>query len=158
MRARKVSFVPKGYHTVTPYLACAGAAAAIDFYKKAFGLTEATRLPGPDGKVMHAALGFPDGEAGIYLADEFPMSGDCKSPRSLGGTSTTLHFVVPDVDGSFRRAVDAGAKSLMPPTDMFWGDRYCKLADPFGHHWSIATHQREVSLEEAKKAMQAMKA
>ena len=143
---------------IVPYLVLDRAAEAIDYYKKAFGLTETVRMLMPNGKVMHAALDFPGGEAGIYLADEFPMSGDCKSPKSLGGTSTTLHFVVPDVDASFKRAVDAGAKPIMPPTDMFWGDRYCKLADPFGHHWSIATHEETLTPEEmTRRGQEAMK-
>ena len=132
---------------IVPYL-------VLDRAAEAIVLQEGVRADGndsharPNGKVMHAALDFPGGDAGIYLADEFPMSGDCKSPKSLGGTSSTLHFVVPDVDASFERAVDAGAKPLMPPTDMFWGDRYCKLADPFGHHWSIATHKDELTPEQ----------
>jgi PhnB protein len=136
-----------------PYLVVDRAAEAIEFYKRAFGFLETLRMPGPDGKVMHAALDLPGGgeHGGIYLADEFPMSGACKSPKSLGGTTVTLHFVSVDVDAAFDRAVKAGATPLMPPTDMFWGDRYCKIADPFGHHWSIATHKEELSEEEMKR-------
>jgi uncharacterized glyoxalase superfamily protein PhnB len=133
--------IPEDMHRVTPHLICAGAAKAIEFYKKAFGAVEEARLPGPDGRLM--------------LVDEMPEWG-ALSPKALKGSPVTLHLYVEDVDASVKRAVDAGAKLTMPVADMFWGDRYGKVEDPFGHHWSVATRQREVSLEEAQKAMREM--
>jgi uncharacterized glyoxalase superfamily protein PhnB len=149
----KVKPVPEGMHRVTPHLICAGAAKAIEFYKKAFGAVEEARLPGPDGRLMHAVIRI-HGDA-VMLVDEMPEWG-ALSPKSLKGSPVTLHLYVDDVDAFVKRAVDAGAKLTMPVADMFWGDRYGKIEDPFGHHWSVATHQREVSLEEAGEAMRKM--
>jgi uncharacterized glyoxalase superfamily protein PhnB len=140
-------------HSVTPHLVCAGAADAIEFYKKAFGATESARLPGPDGKVMHAAIRI--GDSTVMLADESPEWGSL-GPKSLKGSPVTIHLYVDDVDAVVARAVSAGAKVTMPVADQFWGDRYGKLEDPFGHHWSVATHVRDVSMEEAQKAMREM--
>jgi len=151
----KVKPVPEDMHRITPHLICAGAANAIEFYKKAFGAVEEARLPGPNGRLMHAVIRI-FGDA-VMLVDEMPEWG-ALSPKSLKGSPVTLHLYVEDVDAAVKRAVGAGAKLTMPVADMFWGDRYGKIEDPFGHHWSIATHQREVSLEEATKAMEAMKA
>jgi uncharacterized glyoxalase superfamily protein PhnB len=151
----KVKPVPEDMHRITPHLICAGAANAIEFYKKAFGAVEEARLPGPNGRLMHAVIRI-FGDA-VMLVDEMPEWG-ALSPKSLKGSPVTLHLYVEDVDAAVKRAVGAGAKVTMPVADMFWGDRYGKIEDPFGHHWSIATHQREVSLEEATKAMEAMKA
>ena len=151
----KVKPIPEDMHRVTPHLVCAGAANAIEFYKKAFGAVEEVRLPGPNGRLMHAVIRI-FGDA-VMLVDEMPEWG-ALSPKSLKGSPVTLHLYVEDVDAAVKRAVGAGAKVTMPVEDMFWGDRYGKIEDPFGHHWSIATHKREVSLEEAKKAMEAMKA
>lgn len=147
----QVKSVPEGMHTVTPHLVCAGAAAAIEFYKKAFNATEVGRLPGPQGKLMHAMLRI--GDSSVMLVDEFP---DCGSlgPKSLKGSPVTIHLYVEDVDAFFRHAVAVGAKATMPLEDMFWGDRYGRLEDPFGHHWSVATHTRDVSPEEMHQAMQ----
>jgi len=145
--------IPQGMHSVTPHLICAGAAKAIDFYVKAFGATESARLPGPDGRLMHAAVRI--GDSTVMLVDEMPEWG-ALSPRSLKGSPVTLHIYVEDVDAFVERAVKAGAKVTMPVEDAFWGDRYGKLEDPFGHHWSVATPVREVSMEEAQKAMQEM--
>jgi uncharacterized glyoxalase superfamily protein PhnB len=149
----KVKPVPEDMHRVTPHLICAGAAKAIEFYKKAFGAVEEARLPGPDGRLMHAVIRI-HGDA-VMLVDEMPEWG-ALSPKALKGSPVTLHLYVEDVDASVKRAVDAGAKLTMPVADMFWGDRYGKVEDPFGHHWSVATRQREVSLEEAQKAMREM--
>jgi PhnB protein len=121
---------------VIAHLVCAGAADAIDFYRTAFGAEEQTRLPGPDGKLVHAAV-FING-AMVMLMDEFPEMGGL-SPTSLGGSPVTLHLTVPDVDAAFERAVAAGATVVMPVEDQFWGDRYGCVRDPFGHLWSLAT-------------------
>jgi len=151
----KVKPIPEDMHRITPHLICAGAANAIEFYKKAFGAVEEARLPGPNGAIMHAVIRI-FGDA-VMLVDEMPEWG-ALSPKSLKGSPVTLHLYVEDVDAAVKRAVGAGAKVTMPVADMFWGDRYGKIEDPFGHHWSLATHQREVSLEEATRAMEAMKA
>lgn len=148
----KVKPVPEDMHRVTPHLICAGAAKAIEFYKKAFGAVEEARLPGQDGRLMHAVIRI-HGDA-VMLVDEMPEWG-ALSPKALKGSPVTLHLYVEDVDAFVKRALDAGAKLTMPVQDMFWGDRYGKLEDPFGHHWSVATHVRDVSLEEAQKAMHA---
>ena len=149
----QVKSIPEGMHTVTPHLVCAGAADAIEFYKKAFGAVEMGRLPGPQGKLMHAMIRI--GDSSIMLVDEFP---DWKSfgPKALKGSPVTIHLYVDDVDAVVERAVGAGAKVTMPIADMFWGDRYGTLEDPFGHKWSVATHKRDVSPEEMQQAMQKM--
>ncbi|MGH8751774.1 MAG: VOC family protein [Burkholderiales bacterium] len=149
----QVKPVPDGMHTVTPHLVCAGAAAAIDFYKKAFNAVETGRLPGPQGKLMHAMIRICD--SAVMLVDEMPEWG-ALGPKALKGSPVTIHLYVEDVDAFVVRAVAAGAKITMPVADMFWGDRYCKLEDPFGHHWSVATHIRDVSREEMQQAMQKM--
>ena len=145
--------VPDDMHTVTPHLICAGAADAIEFYKRAFNAVEEARLPGPDGKIMHAQVRI-EGSA-VMLVDEMPEWG-ALSPRSLKGSPVTIHIFVPDVDAFVNRAVAAGAKVTMPVADMFWGDRYGKIEDPFGHSWSVGTHVRDVSMEEARQAMKQM--
>jgi uncharacterized glyoxalase superfamily protein PhnB len=140
-------------HSVTPHLVCAGAAKAIDFYQKAFGATETGRMPGPDGRLMHAAIRI--GDSTVMLADEMPEWGSL-GPTSLKGSPVTIHLYVDDVDKFVERAVKAGAKVTMPVADQFWGDRYGKLEDPFGHHWSVATHVRDLTPDEMKKAMSAL--
>jgi PhnB protein len=145
--------IPKGMHTVTPHLICAGADAAIEFYKKAFGAVELSRIPGSDGKLMHAAIQIDDSV--IMLNDEMPQWG-AFGPKSLKGSPVTIHLYVEDADGVFAQAVAAGAKVTMPLDDMFWGDRYGKVEDPFGHQWSIGTHVRDVTPEEMQKAMEQM--
>ena len=149
----KTKAIPQDMHVVTPHLVCAGAAKAIEFYKKAFGATEEVRLPGPNGKLMHACIRI--GGAAVMLVDEMP---ECNAlgPKALKGSPVTIHLYVDDVDKVFARAVKAGASAAMPVTDMFWGDRYGIVEDPFGHNWSIATHMRDVSPEEMQKAMQEM--
>jgi uncharacterized glyoxalase superfamily protein PhnB len=140
--------------TITPHLVCEGAADAIEFYKKAFDAVEIMRLPGEGGRVMHAELKI--GDSTIMLADDFPDYDGGKGPKALNGSPVTLHLYSPDVDAAFRQAVDAGATVRMEVADMFWGDRYGQVTDPFGHHWSIATHLRDVSPEEMEAAMKQM--
>ncbi|AXK38156.1 VOC family protein [Crenobacter cavernae] len=137
--------VPDGYHTVTPYLAILNAAAAIDFYKQAFGAVEAMRVDAPGGKVGHAELRI--GDSAVMLADECPDMG-FRSPQTLGGPGMTLMLYVDDVDAWFARALDAGAKTLRPLQDQFYGDRSGTLEDPFGHVWTLATHIEDLSFEE----------
>jgi PhnB protein len=145
--------IPDGMHTVTPHLVCAGAAAAIEFYKKAFNAVEEARLPGPKGTIMHAMIRIEGSP--VMLVDEMPEWG-ALSPKSLKGSPVTIHLYVKDTDAFVSRAVAAGATVTMPVCDAFWGDRYGKIEDPFGHHWSVGTHMRDVSMEEAQKAMQQM--
>jgi uncharacterized glyoxalase superfamily protein PhnB len=136
--------------TVTPHLVCAGAAKAIDFYKKAFGAEEAMRLEGPDGSLWHACVVI-DGSP-VMLVDEMPDMGSL-GPKALKGSPVTIHLNVPDVDAFVARAVKAGAKLKMPVADMFWGDRYGIIEDPFGHKWSVATHIRDMTVAEIKASM-----
>lgn len=143
-----VQAVPTGYHTVTPYLIVKDAAPAIEFYKQAFGAKELMRMPGPDGRISHAELQI--GDSRLMLASEFPQMG-ARSAESIGGTPVTLFLYVEDVDALAAQATAAGATVLMPVQDMFWGDRYGKLADPFGHRWDIATHKENVAPEELPK-------
>ena len=151
MSQPQVKPVPDGMHTVTPHLICAGASDAIEFYKKAFNAVELGRVPGPQGKLLHALIRI--GDSAVMLVDEFP---DWHSfgPKSLKGSPVTIHLYVQDVDAFFKQAVEAGAKIAMPLEDTFWGDRYGKLEDPFGHHWSVATHVRDVRPEELQAAAQ----
>lgn len=138
---------------VLPHLVVDDAAAAIDFYVKAFNGVELGRVPGPDGKLIHAAVQI-NGST-IMLNDDFPEhnGGKSSTPKALGGTPVTIHLVVTDVDAQFQRAVDAGATVVMPVEDQFWGDRYGMLRDPFGHQWSLGQPVREVSPDEIAKAM-----
>jgi uncharacterized glyoxalase superfamily protein PhnB len=145
-----VNPIPHGLHTITPHLVCKGAAAAIEFYKEAFGASEVDRLAGPDGKLMHAMLRI--GDSAVMLVDEFPEM-HALGPQSLGGTAVTLHLSVPDADASFDRAVRAGAAARMPVTEMFWGARYGLVADPFGHMWSIATQVRNLTMDQIRQNM-----
>jgi PhnB protein len=136
--------------TLIPYLTVSDAAAAIEFYKKALGAEELSRMPGPDGtRIIHAALQIGDGA--LFLADDFsdtPIPDATKTPKALGGTSVTIHVNSPDVDKTFAAAVAAGATVTMPVADMFWGDRYGRFRDPFGHLWSVSTNIRKMSPEE----------
>ena len=150
MNTAKVNAIPEGMHTVTPHLVCEGATEAIDFYKKAFGAEELSRLPGEDGRIMHAELRI--GDSVVMLADAFP-EWNSPGPLALKGTTVSIHLYVPGVDAAFQRAVDAGAEVVMTVDDMFWGDRFGMLKDPFGHRWSIATRQRDVSADELQEAM-----
>jgi uncharacterized glyoxalase superfamily protein PhnB len=151
----KTKPVPEGMRSVTPHLICAGAADAIEFYKKAFGAVELARLPGPQGKLMHAMIRI--GDSAVMLVDEMPQWG-ALGPKSLKGSPVTIHLYVENVDATVEHAVKAGAKVTMAVADMFWGDRYGKLEDPFGHHWSVGTHVRDVSREEMLQAMKSMPA
>jgi PhnB protein len=153
MSRPQVKPVPDGMHTVTPHLTCAGAADAIEFYKKAFNATEMGRLSGPQGKLIHASIRI--GDSAVMLVDEFPDWGNL-GPKSLNGSPVTIHLYVEDVDAAFERAIGAGAKITMPLEDTFWGDRYGVLEDPFGHHWSLATHIRDMTREEIQQAAQNM--
>jgi len=142
--------IPDGYHTLTPYLTVRDAARAIEFYKQAFGAQERGVMKGPDGKVMHAELKI--GDSMIMLGDEFPEFGSL-SPQAIGGSAMGLHIYLDNVDAAFDRAVKAGAQVEQPVADQFWGDRYGKLKDPFGHKWSIGTHVKDLSTDEMKHAM-----
>ena len=153
MSTTSVKPIPDGMHSLTPHLVCADAAAAIEFYKTAFGAVELTRLPGPSGKLMHGAVRI--GDSVLMLVDEMPEWG-ALGPKSLKGSPVTIHLYVTDVDAAVAQAVAAGAKVTMPVADMFWGDRYGVLEDPFGHHWSVATHTRDTTLAEMHAAMAKM--
>jgi PhnB protein len=149
----RIKPIPSGFHTLTPHLVVKGASKAIEFYKKAFGAEEITRAPGPDGKsLMHADLKI--GDSHVFLVDEFPEM-DCRGPQTVGGTPVTIHMYVEDVDAAFSKALAAGAQVKMPLSDMFWGDRYGVLVDPFGHSWSLATHKEDLTPEEIGKRAQA---
>jgi len=144
----------RGLRTVTPHLVVRGGAKAIEFYKTAFGAEEICRMAGPDGQsLMHAEIKI--GDSLVFLCDEFPEWGS-KSPQLLGGSPVTIHLDVINADAAFEKATKAGATIAMPLQDMFWGDRYGKVIDPFGHQWSIAHHIEDVSPEEMKKRMAAM--
>lgn len=144
--------IPDGYRSVTPHIVIRDAAKAIEFYKKAFNAEENYRMPGPGGKLMHAEIRI--GDSIVMLADEMPDMGS-KSPQALGGTPGGLMIYTKDVDAMFQQAVKAGATVEMPVSNMFWGDRYGKLRDPFGHSWAIATHVEDVPPEEMPKRMMA---
>ena len=152
----KISYIPKGYNTVTPYLVIKGAAKAIDYYKKVFGATEVMRMPAPDGRIGHAELTI--GDSRIMLADENPSMGN-RSAESIGASPVSLLVYLPDCDKVVAKAVAGGAKILKPVEDQFYGDRSGFIQDPFGHFWSVATHKEDLSQKEmeerAKKAMQA---
>ena len=143
---------PTAMHQLSPHLVCAGAAEAIDFYVEAFGATEMMRMPGPDGRLMHASLTING--SSVLLVDEMLEHG-VKSPKTLGGTPVTIHLVVPDADAFVERAVAAGATVTMPLEDAFWGDRYGVIEDPFGHSWSVSTPIKEMSRDEIRTAAEA---
>jgi uncharacterized glyoxalase superfamily protein PhnB len=150
MSESAVKPIPDWMHTLTPHLVCAGAADAIEFYKKAFNATELVRLPGPQGKLMHASVKI--GDSVLMLVDEAPEWG-VLGPKALKGSPVIVHMYVTDVDAVVAQAVAAGAKLIMPVADMFWGDRYGQVEDPFGHRWSVATHTRDMSHAEMQEAM-----
>jgi PhnB protein len=141
--------LPAGMHQLSPHLVCAGAADAIDFYKAAFDAVELMRLPGPDGKLVHGSIVING--SSVMLMDENPQWG-AHSPTSLGGTPVTIHLIVDDADAWVERAAAAGATVTMPVADMFWGDRYGVIEDPFGHSWALATPQRVMSMDELAEA------
>jgi PhnB protein len=145
--------IPEGFHTITPYLVVKGASQAIEFYKKAFGAQEILRLPMPDGKsLMHASVKI--GDSVLFLADECPERGGL-GPQGLGGTPVTIHLYVEDVDALFDQAVTAGAKVCMPPENTFWGARYGRLTDPFGHSWSLASQKEDLTPDQIGERFQA---
>lgn len=144
--------IPDRYHTLTPHLTCKGAAKAIEFYAKAFGAEDLGRMEGPGGLIMHAEIKI--GDSIVMLSDE--MEGGGQSPATLGGNHGALMIYTEDVDKAFQRAIDAGATVDMPVADMFWGDRYGRIADPFGHKWALATHIEDVSTAEMEKRMAQM--
>ena len=137
--------IPEGYHTLTPYLAVEGAAKAIDFYKEAFGAEERLRMDGPDGKIGHAELQI--GDSKLMLSDPFPQS-SVRPPAEAGAPTGSVFMYVEDADATFEQATRAGASVTMPLEDMFWGDRFGSLTDPFGHIWSIATHKEDLTEEQ----------
>ncbi|GLU33284.1 VOC family protein [Trinickia caryophylli] len=150
MTTSTVKPIPEGMHTLTPQIICAGASDAIAFYKEAFGATELMRLPAPDGRIMHAQVKI--GDSVVMLTDEMPEHG-MMGPKALKNTPVSLYLYVENADRAFERAVAAGAKVIMPLADMFWGDRWGHLEDPFGHRWHIASHIRDVPPEEMQRAV-----
>lgn len=140
--------VPEGCENIIPHLVIDGAAEAIEFYKRAFGAREVSRQEGPGGKILHADLKVGGGH--VFLNDQFGEAS--RNPKALGGSPVTLHLYVEDVDAVFARAVEAGAEVTMPVMDAFWGDRYGRLRDPYGHEWSLATHVRDLTPEEITRA------
>jgi PhnB protein len=158
MAQPRTNSIPEGHHTLTPYLSIKGAAAALSFYKKAFGAEEIYRLDMPDGRIGHAEIRI--GDSRIMLADEMPEMPDIvvRSPVSLGGTTFGLHvYITDDVDAAFARALDAGGKVQRPVKDQFYGDRSGTLVDPFGHIWTLATHIEDVGPEELRRRMAEMR-
>ena len=149
----KVHYIPAGYHTATPYLIVQDAARAIEFYKKAFGASEVLRMPTPEGKVADAEIQI--GDSRVMMADESPQCG-ARSPSSYGGTPVSMCLYVKDCDAVLAKAMELGAKSLRAVQDQFYGDRSGTIVDPFGHQWTIATHQEDVSDEEMRKRAAAM--
>ncbi len=137
--------VPEGYHTLTPYLAVDDAAAAIEYYQRAFGAKESVRMEGPDGKIGHAELEI--GDSRVMLADAYPQS-STRPPKEIGSTTGAVFMYAEDVDAVAQQAIDAGGTMLSQPEDMFWGDRFGSITDPFGHVWHIATHVEDVPPEE----------
>jgi PhnB protein len=147
-KAAKVAAIPKGYHTATPYLIVRGAARALDFYARAFGAKQTVCMSGPGGSVMHGE--FRIGDSMLMISDENVEWGS-KSPETLGGSAQHVMLYVKKVDEFVAKAVAAGATVEMPATDMFWGDRYAKIRDPFGHAWSVGTHIEDVKPKEMQK-------
>jgi uncharacterized glyoxalase superfamily protein PhnB len=150
--AQAVKPIPEGVHTVTPYLIVKGADRALDFYEKAFGAEVTVRMPGPSGKIIHAE--FRIGDSFVFLSEEAPNMGSV-APQPGTPTPISLHLYVEDVDAAYNRAVAAGATAQMAPADMFWGDRFSKVSDPFGHAWSIATVKEQLTPEEMGKRAEA---
>ena len=153
MATQAVKPIPDGMHTLTPHIVCEGASDALAFYQKAFNAEELMRLPGPNGKIMHAAVRI--GDSVLMLMDDFPEWGSL-GQKALKGTPAVLHLYVTDADAAIARAVAAGAQVTMPAADMFWGDRYGQVVDPFGHRWSIATHKQDLTPEEIQQNMAKM--
>lgn len=151
--AKSVNPIPPGIHTVTPYLTIRNAKKAIEFYKKAFGAEQVMCMDGPNNTVMHAEIKI--GDSIIFLGDECAERG-VLGPESRGGVTSSLMLYVNDVDATFDKAIKAGCTAIMPVALQFWGDRFGKLSDPFGHQWAIATHVEDVPPDEMKKRAEAM--
>lgn len=150
----KSAAIPPGMEGLIPHLVCASCGEAIEFYKKAFGAEELHRMPAPDGRrIMHAALRI--GQSHVFLVDDFPefCGGKASNPKALNGTPVTIHRYVENVDAAIKRAQDAGARVEMPATDMFWGDRYGIVCDPYGHKWSFASHLKDMTPDQMQAAM-----
>jgi len=147
-KTKKVMPIPKGYHSITPYLIVGDGAKAIEFYQKAFGAKKVMRMEQPGGKIMHAELTI--GDSKVMLADGCPEM-NAHTPEHFGGSPVTMHLYVKDVDAVVKRAVSAGAKLIRPVENMFYGDRSGGVEDPYGHHWYISTHVEEVTLAQVKK-------
>ncbi|MGH9688960.1 MAG: VOC family protein, partial [Candidatus Acidiferrales bacterium] len=151
---KHVNPIPEGFHTATPYLAVQDGAQAIDFYKRAFGAKEVMRMNGPDGKVSHAEIKIGDS---IIMLSAASSAGELRTPQSLGASTVSIFLYLDNVDATFKQALSAGAKTIQPLEDMFWGDRYGRLTDPFGHSWSLAQHIEDVApTEMEKRASEAM--
>lgn len=144
--------IPDAYLAPIAHLIVDGAAEAIELYTRAFGAVEVARMPGPDGRIMHAQITINN--APIYLCDDYAelYQRPPRHPNALGGSPVTIHQYVADIDATMARAIDAGCTAVMPATDMFWGDRYGIVTDPFGHSWSFATHLKDMTLEEMAAA------
>src|SRR3989442_7452546 len=148
--AKNVKPIPEGYHSVTPYLVQRDTKRALEFYKKAFGAETRMSMPGPGGRIMHAEIKI--GDSMVFMADEFPEKAPYVKSQQFAGVVTGSAFLyVQDVDAVVKKAVDAGAKVIMPVADMFWGDRYGKGVDPFGHHWGVATRKEDLTPEQIEK-------
>ena len=145
--------IPNGFTSLTPHITVQGAADALAFYARAFGAEELSRTPGPDGAILNAMIRI--GGSILMLNDPSPEMGTLQAPTALGGTTSVLHVYTEDCDALFQRATAAGATAVLPPTDMFWGDRYGMLSDPFGHLWAVATRQEEPTPEEMAERMAA---
>jgi PhnB protein len=150
--AKAAQAIPGGFHTVTPSIVVAGAAQALDFYKRAFGAEERSRFPGPDGTIMHAE--FKIGDSVIMMGDEMPDQG-ARGPKAIGGSPVSFFIYGDNVDAAWKRAVDAGAKVVMPLGDQFWGDRTGCLEDPYGHKWWLAQRIQDLTPDELRQAADA---
>jgi PhnB protein len=152
--SKSTQAIPAGQENLIPHLVCSPATEAIEFYKKAFGAEEVSRMPAPDGRrLMHAQIRI--GKSFVFLVDDFPefCGGKSQTAKALGGTPVSLHHYVADCDAAIKRAADAGATVIMPAADMFWGDRFGVVTDPFGHKWSFATHLKDLTPAETQAGM-----
>jgi uncharacterized glyoxalase superfamily protein PhnB len=153
---KKAAPVPPQYGTATPHLIVSPCSDALEFYTKAFGAKVLMTMPGPEGRIMHAEMKI--GDSIVMCSDEMDMPGSAtrKTPKNAGATTGGVMLYLKDVDAFFERAVAAGATAVMPPADQFWGDRYGQIEDPFGHVWALATHLRDMTPKELKKAFEQM--
>ncbi len=151
----KAQPIPAGMEGVIPHIICSPCSEALEFYQRAFGAEDIKKMPGPDGRLMHASMKI--GKSYIFLCDDFPeyCGGKAQNPKALGGTPFNFHLYVADCDAAIKRAVDAGATVVMPAEDTFWGDRYGVLSDPYGHKWAFATHLKDMTPAEMMEASKA---